>query len=75
MLLEEKIEVALKAFYVQMNETAFEIGLKNSNFASSHGMFQIENYSSAYDIAILTKHAIEKHKLLDQICNTKTYSC
>lgn len=75
MLLDEKIEVALRAFYVQMNETAFEIGLKNSNFASAHGMFTPENYSTAYDIAILTKHAIEKHKLLDKICNTKTFSC
>lgn len=39
MLLDENIEVALRAFYGQMNETAFEIGLKNSNFASAHGMF------------------------------------
>ena len=49
--------------------------MKNSNFASVHGMYHIDNYSTAYDIAMIAKHALEKHKLLETICNTKHYSC
>lgn len=65
MLLEEKMEAALKAFYLQMNETATEIGMRNSSFASAHGMHHTENFSTAHDIAILARYAVKKHPFLE----------
>jgi D-alanyl-D-alanine carboxypeptidase len=41
-----------------MNETAQELGMKNSNFNVAHGMHNESNYSSALDIAKLCCHAM-----------------
>ena len=49
----EREKTALKAFLAKMNETAKRLGLKNSNWAVSHGMHHDENYSSALDVAML----------------------
>lgn len=55
-----------------MNETAFVLGMKNSSFATAHGgIFLQDNFSTAHDIAILASHAFKKHKLLNQVCQTK----
>jgi D-alanyl-D-alanine carboxypeptidase len=36
-----------------MNKEAQSLGLKKSNFASAHGMYVEENYSTAHDMAKL----------------------
>jgi serine-type D-Ala-D-Ala carboxypeptidase (penicillin-binding protein 5/6) len=56
-----------------MNSTAAGIGMTKSHFAVSHGMHNYENYSSALDIALLTRIALKSHPLLEQIVNTKQY--
>ena len=43
----------LERFFVNMNKCAAELGMKKSNFASSHGMYNQYNYSSAHDMAKL----------------------
>jgi len=64
-LLDDKIENALQTFYDKMNETAARIGMKNSNFASSHGGINLpDNYSTAHDIALLGSHVLMKHDYL-----------
>lgn len=56
------MQAALNAFYEMMNDTAEFIGMKNSNFATSHGgIFLQDNYSTAHDIAVLAGHAFKKH--------------
>ena len=62
-LLDVKMQNALKSFYEAMNDKAAELGMKNSNFATSHGgIFLPDNYSTAHDIAILAGHAMKKHE-------------
>jgi len=73
-LLNEKINIALRAFYRYMNDTAKHHGLNRSNFAVAHGMNHWENYSSALDIAQLAKIVIRTHPVFSEIVNTKEYA-
>jgi D-alanyl-D-alanine carboxypeptidase (penicillin-binding protein 5/6) len=57
-LLEEHIERALSGFYDCMNENATSLGLTRTHFAVAHGMHHPNNYSSAHDIATLSRIAM-----------------
>jgi serine-type D-Ala-D-Ala carboxypeptidase (penicillin-binding protein 5/6) len=70
----EREAIALKTFYNKMNETAKELGLKNSNWSVSHGMYHYDNFSSAYDVAVLSRHCLSRHGTLREIVNTKKYT-
>lgn len=48
--------------------------MTKSHFAVSHGMHHDDNYSCALDIANLAKHALDKHAVLKEVVNTKTYT-
>ena len=41
-----------------MNATARKLGMVKTNYANSHGLVNPENRSCAYDIAILSEHAM-----------------
>ena len=43
-----------------MNDLARDIGLMNTNFTNSTGMFHEDNYSTVYDIALLSRYLINK---------------
>jgi len=47
-----------RAFLKQMNERARELGLKDSHFSSVSGVIDSNNYSSAWDLAALTRVAL-----------------
>lgn len=59
-------------FLKLMNDEAKELGLKNTNFASVSGIDAPNQYSSAYDLALLFKCALANDLFL-QIINTKDY--
>ncbi len=54
-----KIAGSEKAFVKLMNKKAKEIGLKNTNFTNVSGLHDPNNYSTAYDMALITYHAIQ----------------
>ena len=70
-LLNDRMELCLSHFYKEMNDTALKHGLLKSNFAVAHGMHHYNNYSSALDIAKLSRIALQQHSLLVDIVNTK----
>jgi D-alanyl-D-alanine carboxypeptidase (penicillin-binding protein 5/6) len=41
-----------------MNERARQLGMKNSRFVNSHGLYHSEHYMSAYDTALLSRHIV-----------------
>ena len=45
-----------------MNLNAREIGMKKTNFASAHGMYVEDNYSTAADMARLSYVTMKIHK-------------
>ena len=51
--LDKKVNECLQEFYQLMNEHGLKLGLKKSNFAVAHGMYNENNYSTAADIAKL----------------------
>ncbi|KPN15462.1 D-alanyl-D-alanine carboxypeptidase [Bacillus australimaris] len=69
----EHVGGSLEGFIFMMNQKAAELGMKNTNFQNPHGLDDHKNhYSSAYDMAILTKYAME-HKQYQKIAGTTFY--
>ena len=54
-----------------MNKKAKEIGLINTNFVTPHGLDDINHYTTAFELAILTDYALT-NKQFAQIVNTKS---
>ncbi|MBM7694840.1 D-alanyl-D-alanine carboxypeptidase [Peribacillus deserti] len=56
----EYIGGSVEGFAYLMNQKAEELGMKDSNFTNPHGLDNTKNhYSSAYDMALLTKYAMK----------------
>lgn len=61
-------------FVKLMNEKAKEIGMKNTIFQNSHGLDDnTKNYSTAYDMALLSSYAYQ-NEIYKEISKTKKYS-
>lgn len=59
-------------FVKMMNIKAKSIGANNTNFVNPHGLNHEDHYSTAYDLALITKEAF-KNKVFKEIVSTKTY--
>lgn len=69
--LAEYIGGSIEGFAMLMNKKAQEIGLKNTNFVTPHGLDSEEHYTTPYELAILTDYAL-KNETFSNIVNTKT---
>ena len=58
------------AFVALMNQRAAEAGLVNTHFANPHGLDATGHYTSAYDLAVLTRLAMQRQDFRT-IVNTK----
>lgn len=54
-----------------MNDKAKEIGATNSNFTNPHGLDTDDNYSTAKDMAIITRYAL-KNKYINEAAGART---
>ncbi|MFD1738613.1 serine hydrolase [Bacillus salitolerans] len=64
---------SVDGFAYMMNQKAEEIGMKNSHFRNPHGLDTHEDhYSTAYDMAILTRYAMGNEHY-QKIAGTKVY--
>lgn len=59
-------------FVVKMNERAAELGCTNTNFMNSHGYHDNNHYTSARDLAIIARAAMEIPEFRE-IVSTHTY--
>lgn len=57
--LAEKISGTHEAFVKKMNERAAELGMENTNFENCTGLPAENHYSTAYDIAIMSRELIK----------------
>ncbi|MTT31237.1 D-alanyl-D-alanine carboxypeptidase [Terrilactibacillus sp. BCM23-1] len=55
----EHVAKSVPGFVYLMNEKARELGMKDTSFANPHGLDDPSHYSSAYDMALLTKYAMQ----------------
>lgn len=53
-----------------MNQKAKEWGAKNSHFANPHGFHNDEHYTTAYDMAMIARHAMTISKFRDIVSTT-----
>lgn len=60
-------------FVNKMNSKAKSIGALNTNFENPHGLSEKNHYSTAYDLALITKEAL-KNEHFKQIFKSKTYN-
>ena len=69
----ETIAGSMESFVVMMNERAEEIGCKNTHFVTTNGLHNENHYVSAYDLALITKTAMQ-NKTFRKIVSTKKYT-
>lgn len=63
----------VEEFSKLMNEKAKKIGALNTNFVTPHGLDTDNHYSTAYDMAIITKYAL-KNPIIKKLVSTSTYT-
>lgn len=59
-------------FAVLMNETAKELGMKDTNFKNPHGLPDDEHYTTASDMILLTCAALKEPLFLDIVSSYRT---
>ena len=71
--LGEAVSGSEKDFVELMNKTAQKWGCENTNFVNTNGWQHRDHYTTARDMAIITKHCFENEKLRE-IALTKEYT-
>ncbi len=64
-VLAEYVGGTIENFVTMMNERAKELGCKNTNFTNAHGLDEAGEYTTAYDMYLLTRKALEYSVLSD----------
>lgn len=68
----EHISGSTDKFAKLMNDKAKEIGAKNSNFVNPNGLPNLKHFTTAYDLALITRYAMT-NPTFRQIVSTATY--
>jgi len=68
----EHIAGSIDKFADMMNEKAKSLGCTNTHFTNPHGLQDDNHYTSAHDMALLTREAIKNETFL-KIFGTRTY--
>lgn len=67
----EHIGGSVEEFAKMMNKKAYEIGAKDTNCTNPHGLDTENNYSTAYDLALITNYA-KTNNILSKMMGTKS---
>lgn len=73
LVLAEYVGQSVEGFVSLMNNKAAQLGCENTHFTSPHGLHDSQHYSTAKDMAVITKYAMQKKDFME-ICNTKSYT-
>ncbi len=69
----EHISGSVPAFAALMNQTAKKIGAKNTSFQNPNGLDAEGHYTTAYDLALITRYGMEKEQFREIVkAKTKT---
>lgn len=71
--LAEYVASDIESFAKLMNERAAEIGCKNTHFVTPNGLHDEDHYTTAYDMALITKEAL-KNETFREIAGTLNYT-
>ena len=73
LVLADYVGEGIPGFVEKMNAKANELGCKKTHFANPHGLYDSEHYSTAYDMALIAKYAMNLPNFME-ICNTVRYT-
>ncbi len=68
----EYVSGSIDDFVALMNTRAAELGCTNSHFTNTNGLHDEEHYTSAYDLALISKFFFQ-NEMLSKISNTARY--
>ena len=68
-ILGEQVSGSVSAFVDDMNAKAEELGCENTHFMNPHGLHDPQHYTSAWDLYLITKAAMEYPEFMT-ICDT-----
>ena len=72
-ILAEKVSGSVASFVNRMNAKAQELGCADTHFMNPHGYHDSQHYTSAWDLYLITKAAIE-HPMFMTICDTSSHT-
>lgn len=64
---------SIENFAVLMNNKAAELGCKQTHFSNAHGLWEAENYSTPYDMYLITRYAYDRVPGFMEICDTVSH--
>ncbi len=64
----EYVSGSIEEFAVLMNQRAKELGAKNTHFSNANGLNSDDHYTTAYDMALIMKKAIEDPRFVTICC-------
>lgn len=64
---------SIENFISMMNSMAKKIGCQNTHFSNAHGLFDEDNYTTARDMYLITKYAMDNYPTFMKICGTNSY--
>ncbi|NLK88393.1 MAG: D-alanyl-D-alanine carboxypeptidase [Clostridiaceae bacterium] len=68
--LAEAIAGSEETFVAMMNQKAKELGMNDTNFLDCSGLTDVGHYSSAYDIAVMSRELLLKHPEITEYTST-----
>lgn len=72
-VIAEVVSGSIESFVVLMNQYVQTLGCENTHFNNPHGLTDPYHYTTAYDMALITRAAME-NELFRQIVGTYSYS-
>lgn len=72
-ILAEKVSGTVNSFVSVMNAKAHELGCENTHFMNPHGLHDSQHYTSAWDLYLITKAAME-YPMFMTICDTSSHT-
>ncbi|MBR5310035.1 MAG: D-alanyl-D-alanine carboxypeptidase [Oscillospiraceae bacterium] len=74
MTLAKLIAGSQDAFVELMNQKAAELGARDTNFTNCHGLHDTANYTTAYDMYLISRYAMSLEKFRETVAKT-AYTC
>ncbi|MCM1328764.1 MAG: D-alanyl-D-alanine carboxypeptidase [Ruminococcus sp.] len=65
---------SMQNFVDMMNQKAAEIGCTGTHFVNPHGLYEDDQYTNAYDMAIIAKYAVDNYPKFVEIATTAEYT-
>ena len=64
---------SIEGFAYMMNLKAQELGCLDTHFSDAHGLWEAENYTTPYDMYLITRYAYDHVPGFMEICDSQSY--